>query len=559
MTSPRYGAPISSRRINSPLSPTQRPSPDAWRLALYILLGTGIFLRLFHFIHNRSLWIDEVYVALSLIRMDFGRLAQPALLYEQKAPILFLWLCRGAVRLFGEQEQALRLVPLLSGLAALLLFVPVARALLRPLGAAVAVGALALAPPLIYHTVEIKQYSAELLATVVALWLFLRYRSRSDWPALVQWSLAGAVLIWFSYAVIFVLMGIAGATSLLYLLRRRWQPFFRHLLPFGLWAVSFGAYYLLFTSRYTESGWLVYWFRTLRAFMPLPPTSLADLKWPFYQLYIALDYPLGLLLDIKTWGSTLPRLLLRAVPLACGVVGAWSFFKKDRAVFSLLLFAVLLTMLASGMEKYPFYERLLVFLAPVFILFIASGCDYLSQRLSAGQWAGYVLPGLLLLPPLLASARQVADPDLFGGYKKSYFREGFQHINADYRLGDVVYLYWDMIPPYLYYKQAYPLKFKAVEGQDYRDTAHSMTDYVNKTATDFTTAVGPHRGWLICDDLFKGKIGDYTGRPAWYYQESDISLFRKLHRRISAKTGQQHQDIFWRRTVHACLFAAPVR
>ena len=536
-----------------------RTSAETWRLVLYVLLGVGAALRLFHFFDNRSLWIDEVYVALSLLRMDFGQLARPALLYEQKAPILFLWLCRVAVAAFGEREMALRLVPLLSGLAGLLLFVPVARALLRPLGAAVAVGALALAPPLIYHSVEIKQYSTELLATVLALWLFVRYRHRSDWAALVAWGLAGAALVWLSYAVIFVLVATAGAVSLTYARRRNWPQLLRCALPFGLWAVSFGANYLLFTGKYTESGWLVYWFETLGAFLPAP-TSWAALKWPFYQLYLALDYPLGLLLDQHTLGGALPRLLLRVVPLTCFAAGLWAFFRRDRQVLLLLIFAVLLTMLASGLEKYPFYERLIVFLAPVFILFIAGGCDYLSRwlggdRAGRRRWVSVVLPGLLLLPPLLASARQAADPDLFGGYKKSYFREGFQHIDADYRAGDVVYLYWDMTPPYLYYKQAYGLQYNAVEGRDFRLTANSMPAYIDRTAADFEAAVGPHRGWLICDDLFKGKIGDFTGRPAWYYQESDVSLFRKLHRRITARTGRRHQDVFRRRTVHACLLA----
>ena len=541
----------------APATSLSRPATGAWRLVLYVLLGVGVALRLFHYFDNRSLWIDEVYVALSLLRMDFGQLAQPALLYEQKAPILFLWLCRVAVAAFGPREMALRLVPLLSGLAGLLLFVPVARALLRPLGAAVAVGALALAPPLIYHSVEIKQYSTELLATVVALWLFVRYRHRSDWAALAAWGLAGAALVWLSYAVIFVLVATAGAVSLTQLRHRHWARLLRGALPFGLWAGSFGVNYLLFTSKHTESGWLVYWFETLGAFLP-PPTSLAALKWPFYQLYLALDYPLGLLLDRTVLGSALPRLLLRVVPLACFGAGLWAFFRRDRQVLLLLVLAVLLTMLASGLEKYPFYERLVVFLAPVFILLIAGGCDYLSRwpgDRTGRRWPGVVLPGLLLLPPLLASARQAADPDLFGGYKKSYFREGFQHIDADYRAGDVVYLYWDMTPPYLYYKQAYGLQFNAVEGRDFRLSARDMPAYIDRTAADFAAAVGPHRGWLICDDLFKGKIGDFTGRPAWYYKESDVVLFRKLHRRITAQTGRRHQDVFRRRTVHACLFA----
>ncbi|MBW3129024.1 glycosyltransferase family 39 protein [Hymenobacter profundi] len=528
----------------------------SWQVVFWLLLGCGVALRLFHFFDNRSLWIDEVYVANSLIRMDFGRLAQPELEYEQKAPILFLWLCRLSVLLFGKQEMALRLVPLLCSLGALALFVPVSRRVLSPLGAAVAMGMLALAPPLVYHSVEIKQYSAELLATVVALYLYLRFYTAQQWRPLLLWAVGGAALVWFSYASIFILMAIAGALSLWHLWHRDWPRFWRQLVPFTAWLLSFALNYLLFTGRYTESGWLVYWFETLDAFMPVAATRAA-VRWPFYQLYMALDYPLGLLLDLRTLGSTLPRLVLRLVPLGCLAVGAFVLFRRQRQLFLVLLFAILLTVVASALRKYPVYERLIVFLAPVFILFIASGCAAIGNRVKASwQW---VLPLLLLLPPLAASARQLADPGLFGGYKKSYFREAFQFINDRYQPGDVVYLNWNHVPPYRYYKLAYPLKYNAVLGHDYRPASRSIPTYIDKTADEFAAATQGHRGWLVYDELYKGTIGDYDGKPAWYYLESDTVLFQRLNRRIMTTTHRPRQASYQMRTTHANLFGLPRR
>ncbi|UOR05463.1 glycosyltransferase family 39 protein [Hymenobacter aerilatus] len=536
-----------------------RPRPTqlvAWRVFFWLLLACGVALRLFHFFDNRSLWIDEVYVANSLIRMNFEQLAQPALEYEQKAPILFLWLCRLSVLLFGKQEMALRLVPLLCSLGALALFVPVSRRVLPPLGAAVAMGILALAPPLIYHSVEIKQYSAELLATVAAVYLYLRYRDAVEWRPLLLWTVGGAALVWFSYASIFVLMAIAGALSLWHLWQRDWQRFWRQLVPFAAWLFSFALNYLLFTGKYTESGWLVYWFETLDAFMPLA-ASRAAVRWPFYQLYMALDYPLGLLLDLRTVGSKLPRLVLRLVPLGCLAIGAVVLFRRQRQLFLVLLFAILLTVVASALRKYPVYERLIVFLAPVFILFIASGCAAVAHRLHVG-WK-WIVPALLLLPPLAASARQLADPGLFGGYKKSYFREAFQFVNERYQPGDVVYLNWNHIPPYRYYKLAYPLKYNAVLGRDYRPSSHNIPTYINKTAAEFAAVTQGHRGWLLYDELYKGTIGDYDGRPAWYYLESDTVLFQRLNQRIMTTTQRPRQASYQKRTTHAKLFGLPRR
>ena len=180
-----------------------------WKPILWIFIGLGIFFRLFHFLDNRSLYIDEIFLATSLVKMNFAELTAPMLEYEQKAPLGFLWVTRLMVLLFGKGEMALRLFPLICGIATLFVFLPVARYFLKPVGVVVAVGVLAAAPPLIYHAVEAKQYSTELFATVVALLLYIRFHQRMNLRALVQWGLGGAIILWFSFSSIFVLAGMA--------------------------------------------------------------------------------------------------------------------------------------------------------------------------------------------------------------------------------------------------------------------------------------------------------------------------------------------------------------
>ena len=170
--------------------PERRSSPplyshnvsDMWAYIAWVFLALGVFLRIYHYIDNRSLWIDEVYLASSLIKMNFLELATPPLDYEQKAPIGFLWMVRLAIMAFGNGEMALRLVPLIAGIASLFIFRLVARFFLSPIGVAVALGILAFAPPLIYHSVEVKQYITGLLAATLALYLYTRYSRRLSIP-----------------------------------------------------------------------------------------------------------------------------------------------------------------------------------------------------------------------------------------------------------------------------------------------------------------------------------------------------------------------------------------
>ena len=221
------------------------------RQLMWVLIAAGIGLRLFHYFYNRSLWIDEVYLSTSLVQMDFWQLATEELAYQQKAPIGFLWLVKLVVLLFGNGEMALRLVPLLSGIAALFVFRPVAKCMLKPLGAVLAMALLALAPVLVYHSVEMKQYSTEMLASVLSLYLYLKFHEKLALKSLLIWGFAGAIILWFSYSSIFLLAGIGIGLSLHYLLKKQWKPLFLSLIPFGLWFFSFALNFYLFTYEKT--------------------------------------------------------------------------------------------------------------------------------------------------------------------------------------------------------------------------------------------------------------------------------------------------------------------
>lgn len=81
-----------------------------------IALSIGVAVRLRDFMFARSLWLDEAMLALNVASRSFAELARP-LDYTQVAPILFLWLQKACVAVAGVNEPALRLVPMVAGLA----------------------------------------------------------------------------------------------------------------------------------------------------------------------------------------------------------------------------------------------------------------------------------------------------------------------------------------------------------------------------------------------------------------------------------------------------------
>ena len=96
----------------------------------WIIIGFGIAIRLVQYLYNRSLWADEAVLALNIVNRSYLELLQP-LDYDQGAPIGFLWIEKLAIQLFGNNEYALRLFPLLSSILSIFIFYKLAKIFLR--------------------------------------------------------------------------------------------------------------------------------------------------------------------------------------------------------------------------------------------------------------------------------------------------------------------------------------------------------------------------------------------------------------------------------------------
>ena len=97
--------------------------------ATWAFVVLGLALRGLRDLLDFSLWGDEAMLAVHLRAGDYARLAEP-LEHDQVAPLLFLWIEQALVGALGFHELGLRLVPLLCGLASVLLLRHVALRLL---------------------------------------------------------------------------------------------------------------------------------------------------------------------------------------------------------------------------------------------------------------------------------------------------------------------------------------------------------------------------------------------------------------------------------------------
>jgi hypothetical protein len=425
-------------------SATDGMSPPAafLRRVSWTLAAIGCLLRIVQYRLDRSLWMDEAYLSLNLLHRSFRGLCR-ALDYHQGAPIGFLLLEKSAVRLWGGSEYVLRLFPLLAGIASVLLFYRLASQALPVRAVPIAVGLFAISPSLIYYSSEVKQYSVD-VAIALLLYCLIIDGGKLAWTSgrCAVAALAGAIAIWMSHSSVFVLAGIGTTVSVAMFLRKDWTRLKRVSAVGVCWMASLAASYILVLRRLAADGELLnYWKAN---FMPLPPRSVADFKW-FVDSFFG-------------FFSTSAGLEFAGLAGLVFVLGCVSMFRKSPERLFLFLGPAILTLLASGLRKYPFGGRLTLFLVPTALLLMAEGAEALRSAASVRLPAtGWVLIGLLFLDPGIYALHHFAKPHVEiaepGVMLPEEIRPVMAYVRNHERPDDLVYIFYGAEPAFDYYAE----------------------------------------------------------------------------------------------------------
>ena len=414
-----------------PPRPAARPALNA---ALALIIGAGILLRLVAYCAGRSLWLDEASLASSIVARSYAGLLQP-LDYDQVAPIGFLVLERLAVGALGPNEYALRLLPLVAGVAAVFVFRRVAERCLAPGGVLLAVTLFSLSSHLVYFSSEAKPYSSDVAVALLLILAALGVRRRGAVTARagVAFGLVGGAAVWFSQPSVLVLGGIALGLTAAYALERRWAAARWLGVSYALWGVSFVPAYLQSLQYLSDPAYLDAFWRT--GFLPLPPRSVGDLR----ALHAAFDRvfadPLGLS-GADPLGT--PVRHVGVVPKLAAIAGIWWVLARRECAWALVLAPVAVTLAASGLGLFPFGSalpatgRVILFLVPSLLLLVAAGAEALRTRLRVVGPALYLF---LLAWPAYPLARSFP-------YRREEMKEAMGVVRRHRRAGDAVYVYF---------------------------------------------------------------------------------------------------------------------
>ena len=451
------------------------------RLLVVAIIGFGALLRLNRYFFNRSMRVDEAALALNILERSPAELLRP-LEYDQAAPIGFTVATKLFAQAFGLSEPVLRFLPLTAGLLALALFYLLAKKFLPRLVLPVAILLFAMSDPLITFSVEMKQYSSDVLIALILLLLALKFDLlRSTWRGIALIGIIGAILIWFSHPAIFVLAGIVAATCVRAVQESKGKSLLRPSLAFSAWGLSFLILYLLSLRETSQSEELInYWGEV---FMPFPPTSLSDWEWILKSLYLALERPVGLYLQ---GGAALLFLV--------GLISLLAFRPKEAL---LLLLPIIAVMGASALQVYPFSERLILFTVPMFLIVVVKGLDNMVRL--GGRYKLFLLAGSLFLVayfPVKDGVARGLNPRML-----EEMRPVIRYLGENYQDGDRIYLYYSSEQAFEYYRQYLELdRLDYITGQIARSEPNRYFDQIDELA-------GNPRVWIVLSHVFRGASG----------------------------------------------------
>ncbi|NLE65772.1 MAG: hypothetical protein GX606_07665, partial [Elusimicrobia bacterium] len=389
----------------------------------------------------RSLWQDELCLALSIVHRPFHEIWQHKLLFPDfaQAPLFFQLISKTFVQVLGNTDGALRLLPFLAAVGALCLAPRFFRRYLDEKAALLALLFFALSEPLVYFAAELKPYGVELLMTFLIyemFWAADRFRS---WRAYILFALGGAMALWCANTALFVLFALGMIAFLKAVLAKDRRTCLFLTGSYLVWMLSFGLLYWISLSRMMNQELMGNW---SFAFSQGPFWSLAGLSWVKETWVRAFSHPLGL---------GYPGMML-----AFFLIGAVGIFRQDRERFFSLAVPLFVTFLLAAVKKYPFHERLILFLVPLFLAFLSSGIMSLFRVLLKVPGAGRLMGGVFLLVLLWAPVR-VAAHGLISRREFQDNRAVIKYLAQKYQPGDEIFFIPQAQYPLWYYGQRFGL------------------------------------------------------------------------------------------------------
>jgi hypothetical protein len=327
----------------------------------------GILLRAILYAANRSLTLDESFVALNIERRSAGKLSGQ-LDWNAAAPTAFLELEKALSVALGGSEHVLRAAPFLASLLGLIVFAKLAAQLAQPYAVSFAVLLFAGLGLTISYAALAKPYAFDVLFVTgiyVATLRVLSNPNRSS--SLIGLTVLGVLAPAFSYASVFAVAASASLLVITTLALKSTAQRIRILSVVGGWSALFLTWYFWHGNTVSHLQ---------RSF----GSEYLDSSASIHSALGALRILLGVSPDSAQVGTTLAAIATAAVAVFF-VAGVAELARRGWQAPALLLLPGVFVAIASAAHLYPLAPRTMLFLTPTLVICVAMGFVALHQRM----------------------------------------------------------------------------------------------------------------------------------------------------------------------------------
>lgn len=405
-------------------------------LGLVILLG--VLLRLKGLLINPSMWHDECALGWNIKFKNYSDFFG-LLRFMQMAPPFFMVATKLITNVFGISDMSLRVLPFLIGSVSIIAFYFLADKLIKSKSIALwAVFFFAINQQLVYFSYEFKPYNCDVLFTIICLLLFINLDiEKLDIKKVVFYGISLALIPWFSFASTFIIAG--GMINLLFKnIKSNLSKKIIMFIPLLISGLIYLKIYLI--NNYTGTHMVAYW-HNHNAFLNANPMFF------FYML----------IENIKYFFYPMPYILLF---LFLFIWGIRIFYKEKTPFISISAISFILLVIASYMHFYPFAERLIIFLLPIFLLLVIKPLDLISLDKKIKLFVILILAFFTFYPQIVRINSFVKAKEVSKGEAA---REMVAYLTKNIKKDDIIFVSNLSNTEFAYYSSFYNMKNQVIQ------------------------------------------------------------------------------------------------
>jgi len=451
----------------------------------FLIILTGIFLRLKHYTDNVSVHLDEAYLSLEIVIRSMKSIVLLESYYADMPfhPPGFLLIEKAIVSWLGPGELSLRLFPILCSIAALFMFCIFFKRFSSASTYWVALLLFSLNEPLIYFSAQVRPYGIDPLICM-ALFIMADTMRQEKRVRIVLYGLAGGLAMFFSYPAIFILCAAAIYLVSLCIYEKDMKRLLKFGCTFLLWLVCFFFLYLTVLQSMVNNQRV---YRSPLHFVPAQGNLIEKGQWVVQSLLEVFDQPLGIA-PAWLWGIV-------------SIIGIIVLIRRNKYRMALLISPFIIVLTGSYFNKYPFGDKFLVFYIPVLLVFVAEGLFFVLEKSGTfKKKIGFILLILLFFKPIQGSAYY-----LFNTREKEASRPAIEFLQQHYQNQDALYMNSSAQYAYGYYHGQFDFNEKEKMIGVIIDDFYQLASFDPDKDIDFQKKVfdvkGFSRGYLFGPDI----------------------------------------------------------